>query len=289
MRGIVTGVDGSEHAAAALRWAHREAQLHGWPLSAVLTWTFLDQHHADPEVTFHPDYGDAEAQAALDAYVTKALGPDGTASTTRTVTCGLAAPSLLEASADASLLVVGARGLGGFQGLLLGSVSQQCVHHTTRPIAIVRTPEHPTGEDTMERIVVGVDGSETSRRALRWAVEEARLRGAALEVVLAWHMPYIAGYPYAGVGFDPNTFEQDGRKSLDEVVDAVDTTGVAKVDRILTVGDAASALLSAATGADLLVVGSRGLGGFAGLLLGSVSHHVTHHATCPVVIIPPES
>jgi nucleotide-binding universal stress UspA family protein len=287
MQGIVIGVDGSERAAHALRWATREAELHGWPLTAVLAWTFLDQHHADPDTTFHPDYAEAEAKGALDAYIEQALDGGG-ASVQRSVVCGLPAPALLDASADATLLVVGARGLGGFQGLLLGSVSQQCLHHTARPIAIVRATAARTGEDTMERIVVGVDGSDTARRALNWAVAEARLRQAALEVVLAWHMPYIAGYPYAGVGFDPATFEKDAQTTLDSIVDGTDTTGVPQVARTLAVGDAASALLDRSADADLVVVGSRGHGGFAGLLLGSVSHHVTHHATCPVVVVPPE-
>jgi nucleotide-binding universal stress UspA family protein len=286
MQGIVIGVDGSESSAHALRWSHREAQLHGWPLTAVLAWGFLDQHHADPQTTFHPDYGEDDAAAALDAYVEQALGADAS-SVQRSTACGLVAPTLLEASGDAELLVVGARGLGGFQGLLLGSVSQQCVHHTTRPIAIVRATAARTG-DTMERIVVGVDGSDTARRALNWAVAEARLRQATLDVVLAWHMPYIAGYPYAGVGFDPATFEKDAQTTLDSIIDGTDTTGVPSVERTLAVGDAASALLAKSTDADLVVVGSRGLGGFTGLLLGSVSHHVTHHATCPVVVVPPE-
>jgi nucleotide-binding universal stress UspA family protein len=252
-------------------------------VTAVLAWGFLDQHHADPDTTFHPDYDADDAQAAADAYVARALGPDAAGAVQRVAVCGLTAQTLLEASADAALLVVGARGLGGVQGLLLGSVSQQCLHHTTPPIAVVRTTDATTEGETMERIVVGVDGSDTARRALSWAVAEARLRGATLEV-----MPYIAGYPYAGVGFDPATFEKDAQTTLDSIVDGTDTSGVPQVERTLAVGDAASALLSRAADADLVVVGSRGLGGFTGLLLGSVSHHVTHHATCPVVVVPPE-
>ena len=139
----------------------------------------------------------------------------------------------------------------------------------------------------MERIVVGIDGSDTARHALRWAVEEARLRAASLEVIHAWHIPYVGGYPYM---LDPTTFEDDARATLDAAFDGIDTTGLAQpVDRILTSGGAASAILEAAKGADLVVMGSRGLGGFSGLLLGSVSHQVAHHATCPVVIVPPES
>lgn len=143
----------------------------------------------------------------------------------------------------------------------------------------------------MKRIVVGIDGSETARRSLRWAAEEARLRQASLEVVHAWHMPYVGGYPYTTTApFDPTIFEDAARTTLDAAVDSLDTTGLAHhVERILVSGGAASAILEAAKGADLVVVGSRGLGGFTGLLLGSVSHQVAHHATCPVVIVPPEA
>ena len=168
-------------------------------------------------------------------------------------------------------------------------MSQHCLHHTTRPIAIVRAVERPTGAETaMERIVVGVDGSRTSRQALRWAVEEARLRQASLEVVLAWSMPYVGGYPYVGAGFEPGRLEADIRKTLDEVVDGVDPSGLPQpIERIAYLGNAASGIIATAKGAALVVIGSRGLGGFSGLLLGSVGHHVAHHAPCPVVIIPP--
>jgi nucleotide-binding universal stress UspA family protein len=140
----------------------------------------------------------------------------------------------------------------------------------------------------MGRIVVGVDGSQVSQRALQWAVDEARLWQASLEVVHVWHMPYVGEFPYVGAGFNPATLEETAQRVLDEMVVRVDTTGLPRpVDRILVCGNAASVLLESAKGADLVVVGSRGLGGFAGLLLGSVSHHVAHHATCPVVIVPP--
>ena len=288
MKGIVIGIDGSDSSSAALRWAVEEAELHDWPVTAVLGWGFLDQHHADPDAPFDPDYAAPAAAEALDAYVERAVGPERAARVERRAVCDLAAPALIEAAGDASLLVVGARGLGGFKGLLLGSVSQQCLHHTTSAIAIVRPRPAPRpSEDTLEQIVVGVDGSQTSREALRWAAEEARLRQAALQVIMTWHMPFVAGYPFVSPNFEPSQFEHDARKALDELVDGVDTVGIPQVDRILAMGDAAVTLLTASKEADLLVVGSRGLGGFAGLLLGSVSHHLAHHATCSLVIIPP--
>jgi nucleotide-binding universal stress UspA family protein len=137
----------------------------------------------------------------------------------------------------------------------------------------------------MQRIVVGVDGSETSERALQWAVEEARLRHATITVVNAWSVTFGGGYPFAASAIDPAIFEEAGRQILDAAVRSVDATGV-ELETVLECGGAAESLIAAAKGADLVVVGSRGLGGFTGLLLGSVSHQVAHHAPCPVVIIP---
>lgn len=287
MNDLVIGVDGSDSSNTALSWAVEEANLHDWTVTAVLAWGFLDQHHTDPDGQFDPNYTERDAVAALDAHLVRAVGPDRAARIERMAVCDLAAPALIDAAANASLLVLGARGLGGFKGLLLGSVSQHCLHHSTRPIAIVRTPTPQTSEVNMEQIIVGVDGSQPSREALRWAAREAQLRQASLQVLMTWHTPYVAGYPYVGPAFEPAVFEQDARKTLDELVDEVDTTGIPQVERILTMGDAAVTLLTASKDADLLVVGSRGLGGFTGLLLGSVSHHLAHHATCPLVILPP--
>lgn len=139
----------------------------------------------------------------------------------------------------------------------------------------------------MEQIIVGVDGSQPSREALHWAAREARLRRAALQVIMSWHLPYVAAYPYASPAFEPSVLEEEARQRLDEIVDGVDVSGIPQVDRILTMGEPAATLLTASKDADLVVVGSRGLGGFAELVLGSVSHHLAHHATCPLVIIPP--
>jgi nucleotide-binding universal stress UspA family protein len=138
----------------------------------------------------------------------------------------------------------------------------------------------------MERIVVGVDGSQAARDALHWAVNEGRRRNAVVEAVYAWHQPFT-GYEYMGE-MNLGGFEEEARQALDAAVDAVDTTGVS-VERKLVAGGAAGALVEAAKGAELLVVGSRGRGGFSGLLLGSVSQQAAHHAPCPVVIIPAAS
>ncbi len=141
----------------------------------------------------------------------------------------------------------------------------------------------------MDRIVVGIDGSENSKRALRWALDEARLRGAAIAVVNAWHVPYLGYAPYVPV-IDPNILESAAHAVLDATIAEVDTSGLSQpIEKVTAAGSAVGVLFDAAKGADLLVVGARGLGGFTGLLLGSVSHQVAQHHGCPVVIVPPET
>ena len=284
---IVVGVDGSEHAAGALRWARREARLHGHELTAVLAWGLFDQLHAGGEPCFDPDYGPADAAAALAAAVEQAVGADAAAEINRTAVCDLPARALLNAAQDADMLVVGPRGLGRVRGLLLGSVSQACLHHAPCPVAIVRPDNTATAGTRDGRIVVGVDGSEVSGRALSWALAEARVRGATVEAVHGWHVPYALAFPAAAV--DLPVFEDAARHLLDRMVDAAEAhaPGV-PIRRVLVEGAATEALLDAAKNADLLVVGSRGVGGFRGLLVGSVSYQLAHYATCPAVVVPPE-
>ena len=143
----------------------------------------------------------------------------------------------------------------------------------------------------MKRIVVGIDGSAPSQRALRWTVAEARAHDAAVDAVHVWqgHYYYASVSPLSSAlsVVSPEVLRQSALRVLDEVVDGVDTSGV-RLERILVEGTAARELLDRAKDADLLVVGTHGRGGFAGMLLGSVSQHVTHHAPCPVVLVPDE-
>lgn len=123
--------------------------------------------------------------------------------------------------------------------------------------------------------------------ALDWAVRQAALHKASLEIVHAWTFPYGYGMPYTSGRLDPSSIEEGAQATLDAAVDSVDTDILsAPVEATLVAGGAAAAILERAKGADLVVVGSRGLGGFSGLLIGSVSHQVAHHATAPVVVVP---
>jgi nucleotide-binding universal stress UspA family protein len=138
----------------------------------------------------------------------------------------------------------------------------------------------------MQRIVVGVDGSEESKAALRWALDEGRLRGASVRAIYAWAFPHMATWPgyVAPVQVNIDALQHDAEEFLDSVIAEAKTEGV-DVGRTAVEGSAAHVLVEAAAGADLLVVGSRGHGGFAGLLLGSVSQQCSHHAPCPIVIV----
>ena len=148
-----------------------------------------------------------------------------------------------------------------------------------------------------DRIVVGVDGSDGARVALEWAVEEARLRGVRLVAVHTWQMPPLgagAADPFGtGGAFDASLnadlierVEAGAQQLLERELAAVDTSGI-EVEKLVESRNPADALLDAAHDSDLLVVGTRGHGGFKGLLLGSVSQQASHHAPCPVVIVPP--
>jgi nucleotide-binding universal stress UspA family protein len=131
------------------------------------------------------------------------------------------------------------------------------------------------------RIVVGVDGSEHGNAALRWALDEALVHEAEIVAVFAWQMPFI-GIPGA---FDRDEMERMCKRFVAEAVAAIVPEPRVPITRLVAEGDVSASLIAAAKGADMLVLGSRGRGGFAGLKLGSVSQECAQHAACPVVII----
>jgi nucleotide-binding universal stress UspA family protein len=287
-RPVLVGVDGSVSAQAALAWAAAEASFRRCSLRIVHTFTWpmigdpFGLNLAEPmndglRAAAGWILGEAENQArhaAPDIKVTAELFAAG------------AAPTLLSQARDAELVVVGSRGLGGFRGLLTGSVSSTVAAHALCPVIIVHPhragtafPASPTG-----RVVVGVDGSEVSAAAIRFAFQEAARRRVGVTAVHA-AMP---------------TRQHPSLRVPADIVDQVDRQLFAEAmvnKRILIPGidvktklvhsHPAQALLDEADGAELIVVGSRGRGGFTGMLLGSVSQAVLHHAACPVAVIHP--
>jgi nucleotide-binding universal stress UspA family protein len=282
---IVVGTDGSPSSTQAVLWAATEARRRDTGLEVVHAWTspielYPSNLYLDPTAFYD------KAKAVLDKAI-ESVAAVGRAplDVRRLLVEGAAAVSLVEASAAAALLVVGSRGRGGFAGLLLGSVSRECVHRAKCPVVVV--PASWDGEDR-GRIVAGVDGSEPSYAALHWAIAEAALRGSRLEVVNAYVYPRAVSVVGSLTSIDADMLEKSSRALLEEMV--ASALGAAdsrpsSVESIATSDTPASGLLAAARGADLLVVGSRGRGEVRGLLLGSVSQQCVHHATCPVVVV----
>jgi nucleotide-binding universal stress UspA family protein len=145
-----------------------------------------------------------------------------------------------------------------------------------------------TGQQTKDggRIVAGVDGSASSLAALRWAIRQAELTGSSVDAVIAWEPPAASGLGWGVAMVDDTDYPELAAKTVTEAISMVaDPASQVRVHPMVAEGNAAQVLLHASAGADLLVVGSRGHGGFASALLGSVSQHCTHHAHCPVVVI----
>jgi nucleotide-binding universal stress UspA family protein len=149
-------------------------------------------------------------------------------------------------------------------------------------------PADSAASGSVAPIVVGVDGSPSSRAALRWAVTQARLTGSTVDAVIAWQIPAV----FANSGWAPiyveeqGDFEKEARKTIETVIsEEVEPADSRRVSSLVRAGHPAEVLLAAAADADLLVVGRRGHGSFAEALLGSVSQHCVHHAPCPVLIV----
>jgi len=285
-RPVVVGVDGSAGSRRAVSWAADTARRVGSPLLLVHAWVWPLYHVDLGPVPGAPAGSGLQAQAdqiladAVGAVrATETAGGGGLVVATRLVT-GAAAPMLVGLSHDARMLVVGSRGLGGFTGLLLGSVGSAITAHAACPVAVVR------GEETIGGpVVVGVDGSPASLVALAAAWDEAVARDATLRVVHAWGLPGLGSLPRQAYADLVRSAIHDAHHLLDRAEDQV-RAGRAPVKRERHLGDrgAAKELVDASQGAQLVVVGTHGDGALRGLLLGSTTQAVLHHAHCPVLV-----
>ncbi|WP_341925351.1 universal stress protein [Nocardioides psychrotolerans] len=284
---IVVGVDGSPSSDAALDWAAAEAvrrrrRLHLCAVgqrelpggdAALYVGEVLELAEADA-IT--------RAETALDAAIARVDAGWPELEVTRESILGSPAGVLVEHSAHADTIVVGHRGHGVLVGALLGSVAYQVAAHAVCPVVVVRAPDVPGSPNPATGgVVVGVDGSAGSEAAVGFAYEEAASRGCDLHVVKAWWTSS------AGLFHDLKLdFQNAERLAVSETLVGwgdkyPDVTVHVTVPMSPTVGG----LVAAGTGAELLVVGHRGLGGFRRLLLGSVSHGVLQHAVCPVAVV----
>lgn len=283
---VVVGYDGSSASQAALRWATAEAIRQYAPLRITEVFEVV--------VMTRPSPGTVVPLAAL--RTARERGLEALAESIRlqhpqlhvetVLVEGVPAASLLEEAEQARMVVLGSRGLGGWTGLLLGSVAVQVSTHAHCPIVVVPADVRPRMHDK-PTIVVGVDGSKTSAKAVEFAFDQAEEHNAKVVAVYAWTSPYSTYRSGEGdLLFNQSQIEEASRLLVSESLAgaATEHPDVEHEVRLIT-GQAARALLIAAESADLVVVGSRGRGGFTGLLLGSVSQSVLHHAHCPVAIV----
>ncbi len=283
---VVVGVDGSPASQHALLWAAAEAGRRGMALDVVHAWMTPYPLNA-PDYFTDPAPFRARGAEVLEHALASLTVPVPAPTEVRPVLVQeYPSKALLHAAERAALLVVGSRGRGGFSGLLLGSVSHNCVQRAPCPVAVI--PPGWSGGEQHGRVVVGVDGSEASYGALHWAIATAAARTAELQVVNAYDYLQVVMPMGLAPGIDRELLEKASRSLLEEMVGPAVGAATARprsVELIPVRTGAARALLDAAIGADLLVVGSRGRGGVRGLLLGSVSQQCLHHAPCPVVVV----
>jgi nucleotide-binding universal stress UspA family protein len=290
---IVVGYDGSDSSNDALDWAVSEAKVRHCPLrivhivpdpgSAVYGYSIYSP--PDPDMLVRV----GEQTVADAASRIHDTAPELEIDTR--ILVGQPHKGLLEQLAGARMAVLGSRGLSTFSELLLGSVGVAVATHAACPVVVIRPVARRTGSaDELDRVVVGVDGSDVSRDALAFAFEEASVRGRGLTALHAWSAAFFEA-PGRGGPFTRSIvedFKGDEMRLLSEALAGWrEKYPDVDVRQVLVHRDALEALVVASTGADLLVVGSRGRGGLRSMLLGSVSHGLLHHARCPVAVARP--
>ncbi len=300
---VIVGVDGSPASLNAADWAAAYAQRHQTSVHLVCTYSVpsfaaagLDGGYAAVDDTVLAQGAEAVLEEA-----TARIAGTGVRVTSATAS-GDAAAVLVELSAGAALAVVGTRGRGGFAERLLGTVSSALPAHAHCPTVVVPyrvaeeevhrgEPEQrwPVNREVLpvRRIVVGVDGSPSAELALQASIAEAEAWGAELTAVAAVPVGTGAGLlAWLPAAVDHESVLRDVAEGLDVVVDrALADHPDLQVRRHVLDGTGSALLTEFSTAVDLLVVGSRGRGGFAGLLLGSTSQAVLHHSACPVMVV----
>ena len=286
LRVVTVGIDGSETSTVALAWAARESSRRGALLRVVHAYTIpvyggdMGAAIAFPAVGLDEFHTSHQKITADQLEPIRALYPDLTIETV--VHSGPPISTIVEEAKGSELVVVGSHGAGSLAAALIGSVARGVAHRAPCPAVLV--PNAPL-KATVERIVVGTDGSPASEAAMDWADDESRLWGAELTVTHACYYPYHAGH--VSTGSAAALMEVDAMMLLSTAGHRLDTRRNSgnEVRTLLLPGPAATALVEASTDSDLLVVGARGHSALRAALLGSTSNQAIHHARCPIAII----
>lgn len=283
-RTIVVGIDGTEESLSAARWAADEAALRQLPLRLLHVWEW------SPPPAGESSDREAQREAAtrmvLDAQEEAALRHPGLTLSGEQVE-GPVIETLLDASAEGAVLVLGSRGMGRLAGFLVGSVAFRVVGRAHHPLVLVRAGYRAAPAQGGGEVVVGLDLVHRSDEILEYAFEAARVRGAGLHVVNAYLPPAVYGMASSvsltGVGETPVERE----RSMEEAVRPWRTKFPDVTVRMTAAdGSPAPRLAEAGEGAPLLVIGRREPEARVGPTLGSVAYAVLHHARCPVAVIP---
>lgn len=292
VRPVVVGVDGSKDSLVAADLAADEAELRRRPLEIVHA--FVPPFGAEPGAILPPPpvpgAGPAVPAAVLHDHAERLLREAASRiraahpelSMISRLRDGLPAAVLTGSSRQADLVVVGHRGRGGFPGMLAGSVAVQLAAHAACPVIVARgsaVPEAP--------VVLGADGSQAARRAAVFAFDAAARYGVPVTALYAWPADLAWPPELVRAGYPPPEVPDLVGETLAGIADRY--PGVVVRPEVHRHTAAHQALVAASANARLVVVGSRGRGGFRGLLLGSVSQALIHHADCPVAVVGPES
>lgn len=285
---IVVGVDGSEEALGAVRWAAGQAKETDGQLTIVCVYSLASYSAAALDGGFAVIDDEYLREGATEAVneAAKVAEEYGVIPET-VVTLGDPTAVLVELSEDSDLVVIASRGGGGFADRLLGAVSSAVPAHSKCPTVVV--PIHESGRPfiPIERIVVGVDGSDVAATALARAIDVAIAWDAELTVVVAvpigtggGAMSWIPGVA------DRKAMMEDTSQGLDMAIEQALAGRELEIARHTLDGSPGALLTEFSTAVDLVVVGTRGRGGFAGMLLGSTSQTLLGHSTCPVMTVP---
>ncbi|PAT05489.1 universal stress protein [Corynebacterium hadale] len=290
---VVVAVDGSPASQIAVRWAANTAMKRGIPLRLASSYTMPQFLYAEGMVPPQELFDDLQRETLkkIDEARDIALEVAPDIKIGHAVAEGSPIDMLLEMSRSSTMVVMGSRGLGGLSGMVLGSVSGAVVSHASCPVVVVREDNNVTDANKYGPVVVGVDGSEVSRRAVEYAFEEANARKAELVAVHTWIDTQVQA-PGAGFAVDDDHWAAVQKEKADKLEEYLGTLREqfpnVEVRTLITRDRPVRALTEAAEGAQLLVTGSHGRGGFKGMLLGSTSRALLQSAPCPMMVVRPE-